>query len=336
MIDGNFGWAIGGENDPGKHILTTQDGGLTWQDVTPPEPAADNKIATAFFLDTNTAWVTYSYQEFHNIPNPAIIWHTTDAGQTWTAQGPLNTRSTAEFYSPSFFTFADDQNGWLLISVGAGMSHDYTNAYRTQDGGSTWTRIHDPSSEHLQSCCKTNLTFFDTNLGILTAEQGPYAQSYYLITNDSGLTWEHIDLPSPKTNPNLFNTRYCATHSPHIFSPTEWRIGLSCPSTYDASTVHYEYRTTDSGITWATQSYPGGDLFWLSPDFRFALSRAIYQKPTDSFEWMLNKTVLWFGQFDFINRAHGWAVARDGDEIALVSTQNNGYSWQIITPQIIP
>lgn len=347
MMNHFDGWAIGGIKAPNKHILTTQDGGHTWQDVTPPETDVNYKIAHAFFLSTYTAWVTYSYENISNIPTPAIVWHTTDAGQTWAAQGLLDTRIQFEFYAPSFFTFADNQNGWLLISVGAGMSHDYTAAYRTQDSGTTWTLIHDPAnSNFLQSCCKTGLVFgyplsgfLDPNasqLGLLTAEQGPYNTPYFLITPDGGITWEQIDFPSPKSNPNLFNEYYCITHSPHIFSSFEWRIGLSCPGTNDTSAVYYEYRTTDRGITWSTQSYPSGDLLWLNPDSGFALSRKIYFTTAINPEWQLIKTVTWDGQFDFINETHGWAIARDGGEIVLVFTDDGGATWQIITPQIIP
>ena len=56
MLDPTMGWAIGGAED---HVLRTDDGGETWHDVTPPEPAPiaeePGKIASGFFLDANRA-----------------------------------------------------------------------------------------------------------------------------------------------------------------------------------------------------------------------------------------------------------------------------------------
>ena len=68
MFTETAGWAIGGEEDPGKLVLITRDGGNTWTDVSPPEPVSNiQKIAFGFFLDADTAWVTYAYVEYFNI-----------------------------------------------------------------------------------------------------------------------------------------------------------------------------------------------------------------------------------------------------------------------------
>src|SRR3990172_5715222 len=50
MQDPTAGWAIAGESQWGDHVMRTGDGGQTWQDVTPPEPAPTeaegSKVAT--------------------------------------------------------------------------------------------------------------------------------------------------------------------------------------------------------------------------------------------------------------------------------------------------
>jgi hypothetical protein len=131
----NNGWAIGGQGDLGGHVLHTADGGRTWRDVTPPEPEAgagqSRKIAHGFFLDALHGWVVFSYEAFFELPNPMIIWTTADGGETWTPASPARGLSGAEFFAPSLFYFADENNGWLFASVGAGMSHDYTMGFRT-------------------------------------------------------------------------------------------------------------------------------------------------------------------------------------------------------------
>src|SRR5262245_2004978 len=129
MLDATTGWAIGaGTSDGNDHILRTTDGAATWQDVTPPEPApaADSQLAaTAYFADADSVWAPYYDRAIAPVPGtPSVVWHTDDAGQTWTASAPLDL-TDLEFSQPSDLLFVDATHGWLLTHVGAGMNHDY-------------------------------------------------------------------------------------------------------------------------------------------------------------------------------------------------------------------
>ena len=44
----------------------------------------------------------------------------------------------------------------------------------------------------------------------------------------------------------------------------------------------------------------------------------------------------WDGQFDFVDESAGFAVARSGDQVALVRTQDAGRSWEILEPVLAP
>ncbi len=345
MFDASTGWALGGEADPGDHVLRTSDGGNTWADVTPPEPApaADQsaKIATAFFLDANTAWVTYSFQDFFFIPNPPIVWFTQDGGATWQLRGILDQSGLAEHFQPSFMYFLDSQNGWLLVSVGAGMSHDYSFLFTTTDGGITWARPIDPvNSEYLQNCCKTGMAFGDSQTGIATAEQGPYVRVFVLWTQDGGVTWESQDLPSPESAPALFDdpNNYCRSHSPTFFSPQSALLGVSCMNFNNDSSVNFIYTSLDNGATWQTRPYPGGQLFFPTGNAStiLALGKEIRLSTDGGVSWTLVGTVIWDGQFDFVSTQIGWAVARNEGEIALVYTTNGGDIWLELSPIIAP
>ena len=342
MFSVTDGWGIGGEEDPGDHVLRTMDGGNTWTDVTPPEPnpsvGESRKVAHGFFLDEDTAWVTYSLLSFFGIPETPIMWYTSDGGQTWEPGGSLDIRVSMDIYSPSFLHFADGQNGWFLVSVGGGMSHSYTMFFKTNDGGLKWERVIDPmNSVELQGCCKTGMVFIDEETGLVTYEQGPYANVYIEWTHDGGFTWEFQSLPPPTNDPNLFDDTYCTTHSPNLFSPQSVTLGVNCRRYEDDGTQTFfnlVYKTTDGGSTWQTYEYPGGKLQYLSPNTAFALSREIY-KTTDGGEtWEHVKTVYWDGQFSFINPQMCWAVVRSEEGIALVKTTNGTKTWQELKPVI--
>jgi photosystem II stability/assembly factor-like uncharacterized protein len=338
------GWALGGQRDPGDHVLRTTDGGLTWADVTPPEPAPTGgdptKIAHAFFMDADSAWVTYSFDEFFRIPKFPLVWYTHDGGVTWEHSAYLDMNSTMEFYAPFFLIFSDAQNGWLLVAVGAGMSHSYSLLFRTSDGGATWVRIIDPmTSVDLHNCCKTGMIFSDMQTGLLTQGQGPYTGPFVIWTRDGGLTWLQQPLPDPVSNPNLFDDAFCEVHSPHIFDTNAVLVGVYCKQYGDDgedTELNYVYTSLDDGATWFTSPAEGnGELFFFDEYTGFIFGRDIYFTDDGGLTWELVKTVNWDGQFSFVNRDTGWVVARNADEIAFLSTVDGGKTWQEIEPVIV-
>jgi len=330
MFTQTKGWGIGGEQAPLNHVLQTMDGGKSWSDVTPPEPAPipgwPEKEAVAFFLDIDTAWVTYAPVD-GSFPEDTVIWYTTDGGASWAASLPLKVRG--DYYEPLFLLFADGDTGWFMVAVGAGMSHQYNEGFKTENGGVTWEKIIDPTdSVYLQTCCKTGLAFADEETGLVTTEPGPYVEAYVEWTDDGGLTWEHDALPLPTTGD------YCTGHSPRFFSPQSAVLALDCRNFNLDSTESYLYKTTNGGTDWQIYDYPGGDLIFLDEDEGFALSREIHKTNDGGQTWTYVKTLCWDGQFSFIDADEGWAVGRCEDAIGLYHTDNGGESWDEILPVI--
>ena len=72
-------------------------------------------------------------------PTTGTLYHTSDGGATWT--------STTVPFGGGSLMFVDPMNGWELIGLSAGMSHQAVAIFRTSDGGATWSRIFidDPS-----------------------------------------------------------------------------------------------------------------------------------------------------------------------------------------------
>jgi hypothetical protein len=344
MSDADRGWAIGGLAGYGDHVLRTSDGGMTWRDVTPPEPVPESgeaeKMATGFFIDEETGWVVY-----HSVPResemgPAelAIWHTFDAGQTWQWSGPIGVDFVGSSFNPPYLDFSNPQYGWIMARVGGVGMHRYpVYLFATSDGGTHWERRIDPyDSVDLQSCQKTGMSFAFELTGWVTIGSCPIEGAEVVVTQDGGANWNEIALPAPAEQPDLFSSAGCESHSPTLFSSSHGALAMSCLRWEDDERIEdqYVYVSEDGGETWQTHRYPGGTLLFVDADIAYALSHDIYRTLDGGETWTKVKSVSWDGQFSFVNEQLGWAVARSETEIALVKTEDGGQSWSIIEPTI--
>jgi photosystem II stability/assembly factor-like uncharacterized protein len=347
MFTETDGWAIGGEEDPGDRVLFTQDGGNTWADISPPESDSSDdetsKVAFGFFLDVDTAWVTYADVVLFNIPENPVVWYTGDGGESWEAKGTLDTSGMAEFYSPQHFTFVDEDNGWLMVIVGAGMSKAYFLLYHTEDGGENWALIQDPSTDSgMNACPKTGMVFGDANTGWVTRDcAGLIDGAHVFGTGNGGDLWNYFELPPPESDPDgLMMPNMCRTHSPTFTSPTTGLVAVTCVqfNADDTKTeTHYIYTSTDSGLSWQGGSpYPGGEIMVIDNDFAFAFGKDISRSTDSGASWEFLSSTDWEGQFSFINHQAGWAVARSEDNVALVKTTDGGVTWGLLEPVVAP
>ncbi len=329
MTEATTGWAIGQKNGDSDHVLKTTDGGETWWDVTPPQPApppGEVLVSEAFFLNQSTAWVSFSPYE--------IVWRTTDAGITWMpARVPMAGNLGATLW------FLDAETGWMMKYLDAGMNHVYSALFRTSSGGQYWEKVFDPYSDGgVQSFSKTGMVFADINTGWITRDpQGVQPGAFVDSTADGGFTWDEVDVPPPASEPEKFDQEFCGMFSPELFSSTSGALVVTCRR-YDDSekvTTHFLALTSDAGTTWTLYDYPGGDLRFINPNLAYALGRDIYKSTDGGKSWTKVKGVNWDGQFSFVNENLAWAVARAEDEIALVHTTDGGGTFSEIKPQVI-
>lgn len=350
MITEHIGWAIGRGSTPEDHILRTEDGGHTWLDVTPPEHELAGeeqaKDAQAFFLDTDQAWVIYRPRApFPRAPEIPIVWRTLDGGGSWEPSRSLDLTNLvpSEDFTPTLY-FTDPQHGWLMIALGQATGSSYIAIFRTTDGGVSWDRTLDASSEEaLRKCIKTGMVFANEEIGFVTRDcRGFYNVPFLSRTNDGGLTWYERNLPPPSDDPDFFSTHFCAALSPHLHSPQSAALVVECQRSGDEAYNSYLYTTVDGGQTWRIDALPdvdmhgyGVSLHFLNAESGWWLGRKLYKTDDGGQTWVYLKTVNWEGQFTFIDEDHGWAVARSGDEIALVSTTDGGRNWGMLEPQVI-
>lgn len=357
MYTENEGWALGGLQDPGGHVLHTSDGGQSWYDVTPPEPVdteGRDKIPSGYFLDENTAWISFGYTERFIVPIDPLIWFTQDGGISWQPIGQLpNSSLTGEDYRIQFIEFTDAQHGWVMVYLGAGMSHRYVALFATTDRGFTWELLIDPFTDtSMQLCQKTGLIFADAVTGWITMDCfGVMDGAQILQTTDGGTSWQSLNMPINELGPDFETSPfYCYTHSPiavenETAGSKELHLALTCQSYQGDKQTFYNYilYTNDEGQNWASMPYEGGNLARVSAsssateDILYILGTGIYSLPVSLDNTpSLVKKVVWQGQFSFINPERGWAVAHNGDDLALVYTTNSGETWGLLEPMIVP
>lgn len=370
MLDATGGWAIGqGGESLDDHVLKTGDGGATWEDVTPPQPldvaASLGQAAAPFFLDGDTAWVTYYDRTAAPLSIPMAIWRTDDGGESWTASEPLELPNAADFFQISDLYFVDKGTGWALMHLGVGMSHDYVAVYGTTDGGATWNKLIDPDADGglAMSCGKTGMAFANESTGWVLGDCGGVVPGspYLYRTDDGGQTWILSELPAPAEAPTLFeqdNFDYaCGVNWLSMLSSTDGVLIMRCLEFAASANKGWLYTTRDGGETWSVNPLPGtynnvGFIInaefisltegWIVSDGE-AGGGYLQSTADGGATWTLVKKLGWIGQLDFVDSQTGWAVAQacpDADcftrLMALVSTANGGGTWSEIKPEAAP
>lgn len=342
MLDEQNGWAQGTLDDGTEHLLRSDDGGNTWMDVTPPVAPPEDSVTlktAAYFQDRDQAWAFFSRSDGMT-PAQAAVWHTQDGGVTWQISQPLDLQGQDGQFFVSDIQFIDENNGWLLSHVGVGMNHDYVMLYRTQDGGATWQRLIDPMTDgSIQACYKPGMQFADAQRGWLAVNcNGVMPGAIVYHTRDGGATWETLSLPAPSDNPTLFENpaAVCGVEQVIFFTPDHGKLSLTCAN-YDTDPLTYLYflyTTQDGGASWTAAPYPGGRLTFLNDQTGWVQNVDIYQTKDGGVSWTKIAIVSWEADFDFVNERQGWAVAKSGDETALVKSEDGGVYWSEVQPLI--
>lgn len=194
MLDTTTGWAQITDGLIARFVvLRTTDGGSHWQDVTPPQliTAVDDNPAKLYTQNATTAWVTDTLPVPGSRPARyhAVVFHTTDAGQTW--QRIALPPSVPDNSSILKIQFLNAQVGWITF-LSPQTQDDY---WQTNDGGQTWSHVTIPNPVKDQSF--GSITFVDQKTWWLRAMPFNNSRPVIYVTHDAGSTWHKHVLPVP-------------------------------------------------------------------------------------------------------------------------------------------
>jgi len=313
-------------------IVRTNDGGITWYDVTPPNITEAGYAVDMFVLDNDHIWL--QNPDISNYPNSGTMLRTTDGGMTWT--------SSPNSFSRGQFTFLDPNNGWVLADLGAGAGSNAVAVFQTTDGGATWTQTfsNDPNQVNSNDSLplggiKSGLT----PLNMQTAWIGGIVYSdgavYLYRTDNGGATWAQV---SPfQLHPDALTTQI-SFYPPVFVDAQNAYLSMIIPADQITMAIYISH---DGGNTWALTPtlIPNGG----AADFLSATDAIIYTG--DQFSVTHDAAQTWstvtpdvsfgdtFAILDFVNPSTGWVLTADlDDHRSLYRTTDGGSTWSLVIP----
>lgn len=359
MQDASQGWAIGQiDTDLNDRILTTNDGGQTWQDRTPYSAFSaappEGLTAVAAFGSAQNAWVTYASLSPQSPQIQPLVWFTHDGGLSWQPGTALDFAGVVkEYYQPDFLGFLpDQQHGWLLVHLGAATNHDYMAIFTTSNGGETWQRMVDPNQDpDLMICAKSALIFSTDQIAWLAGNCPGLTPMLFLYRSmDGGRTWSLSSAPPPNgQSSNFFSGK------PYVCGIADWVYAASrdlmfllrCEDPTQNLTLSWLYSSHDSGLTWESNTIPVpfGELSfrtkgegWLLGAFTDlpSANHELYHSIDSGHSWTPVLPVGWQGKPEFVTSMKGWVAAQSRGDRALVRTTDGAKTWEVINPIIGP
>ena len=333
LIDIQFLNELDGWGVTETEIIRTNDGGLTWYDVTPPDMKATAFSVETFFLDQDHAWV--QKPDFEGFPHSGILSRTRDGGLTW------NTFRTP--FSGGQIRFLDEDNGWMLADLGVGAGSNAVAIYQTRNGGAVWDLkyINDPNHPDAQDSLplgglKTGILPLDMQtawIGGVTYSPGTL---YLYRTDDGGASWSQVVLELP---PGAENSELSIDVDRMQFVTRN--DGFLAVHMAGDSTQTAIYVTQDAGNTWTltlTLIPDDGWFDFLSRDEVVIYNGEQFYVTRDAARtWSIIPPDIDFSEsffnMDFVNGSSGWVITVDAaSHHSLYRTTDGGATWFPVIP----
>ncbi len=362
MFSATSGWGI----EAAGHVLRTNDGGLTWRDVTPPQ----GKYTDGGFyaLDAATAWAAPNVllqtgNSQAPLPTSTTVWRTDDGGLSWQPSQPIDESSLppVEYSSPVAMQFINPQTGWLLVGVSNSPAQVSQELFRTTDSGISWQLL----LANATFCSGVGFAFVEAETGWVGDNCLSQGNAVLVPVSRIAAKWASALIQVPDRlpgagNPLKFTSLPMPAQLPAEFSRPEYaqvdsdcgvtRIAAIAPKkvglewtcklyTTPPQWYRFYYITPDGGQTWRSWQATGSESF-LSAEIGWRLyspgpgqSNQLQRTVDGGLTWSPVKTVTWQeAHLDFVNEQTGWAIATGETVAALVHTSDGGKTWEQIQP----
>ena len=322
MLDEVNGWAVTNEN-----IIRTDDGGVTWYDVSPGSFADAGYLIYPDFFDANIAWV--QFPDMNNYPNGGTLYHTTDGGLNW--------ESFVTPFSGGIFHFIDEENGWMMADLGVGAGSMAVSIFQTGDGGQTWERVY-TNDPNLDGAGETlplggiKGTLLPLDAQTLWVGGVVYAPGtiYLFRSDDGGGTWSQVELTLPA------NASASELSVENILFVSAERGIIMLRVTSDSPQVVL-YKTEDGGETWSLlpTTFNGSGLLDLpsASEMIFYTGDQFHVTTDAGLSFTAVIPDIKFGEsiidISFVDSKMGWAIT---DELALYRTTDGAATWSRLIP----
>ena len=326
MIDEVYGWAITEEN-----IVRTNDGGVTWYDVTPGNLADAGYLVYPHFFDATHAWI--QFPDMNKFPNGGTLYHTADGGNTW--------ESFTTPFSGGALHFFDEQNGWMMADLGVGAGSMAISIFKTSDSGKTWERVYtnDPNiagaGETLPlGGIKNVILPLDANNAWVGGIVYAPGEMYLFRSKDGGKTWLQINVVLPEQaadgEVSVLGIQFVSENKGLL----ALRITSETPQTI-------LYATEDGGNIWSLLpvTFEGyGVLETPSASEMIFYTDDQFYVTNDAGETIQQITPeIAFGEsltdMSFVNAQTGWVVTTSpANERMLFKTTDSGATWSPLIP----
>lgn len=328
MMNELDGWAV-----TEAEIARTNDGGLTWYNVTPPEMEETGYGVDTFILDVEHAWV--QKPDFENFPNGGFLYRTTDGGLTWT-------EFTVPF-SRGDINFVDGDNGWALADLGVGAGSNAVAVYRTTSGGAVWERMYtnDPNDPESGTSLplggiKSDLVPLDRDTAWVTGTVYAPGEVYLHHTDDGGRTWNPVTVQLPESAQNF--ELGIEDEQMKFVSGTHGFLALRMSGESIQTVV---YVTENAGNTWTPMPTviegAGPSAFLSEQEAVLYNGEQFYVTRDAARSWsMISPDIVFAESFvgmEFVNLLSGWVITIDpSNHKSLYRTHDGGATWLPVIP----